>query len=102
MVPQNHVNQDGQVVLNISPNAVKDYSMDDEGLSFSARFGGVPTDIYVTFPAILGIYAKENQQGMIFDPHAEPDNTPPPPKGRKKTKASPSASVERPNLRIVK
>ena len=102
MVPQNHVNQDGQVVLNISPNAVKNYSMDDEGLSFSARFGGVPTDIYVTCPAILGIYAKENQQGMIFDPRAESDNTPPPPKGSKKKKNSPPASAERPNLRVVK
>ena len=100
IVPQDHVNQDGQVVLNISPNAIKDYSISDQGLSFSARFGGVPTDIYVTCSAILGIYAKENQQGMIFDSRVEPEE--PPPKGRKKGKVAPDTDVDRPNLRIVK
>jgi len=102
MVPQDYVNQEGQVVLNISPSAVKDYFIDNEGLAFSTRFGGVPTDIYVTCAAILGIYAKENQQGMIFDPQAEPQG--PPPKGgrsRKKPKADPDNNT-RPSLRIVK
>ena len=101
MVPQDYVNQEGQVVLNVSPNAVKDYAIDNTGLSFSARFGGVPTDIYVTCSAILGIYAKENQQGMIFDPQVEPDG-PPPPKGEKKQNAPSNTNSKRPNLRIVK
>ena len=100
MVPQNHVNKDGQVVLNISPNAVKDYAIDDQGLSFSARFGGVPTDIYVTCSSILGIYAKENQQGMIFDPQIEPEE--PPPKGGRKSDVSSITVNDKPNLRVVK
>jgi stringent starvation protein B len=100
LVPQSHVNKDGQVVLNISPNAVKDYSINDEGLSFNARFGGIPTDIYVTCAAILGIYAKENQQGMMFDPQLEPEK--PPPKGGKKSKVVSNADIDRPSLRIVK
>ena len=102
MVPQDYVNQDGQVVLNISPGAVKDYALDNTGLSFSARFGGIPTDIYVACSAILGIYAKENQQGMIFDPQSEPDGTPPPPRREKKRSASSNTDKNRPNLRIVK
>jgi stringent starvation protein B len=101
LVPQSHVNKDGQVVLNISPNAVKNYSIDNEGLSFNARFGGVPTDVYVTCSSILGIYAKENQQGMIFDLQSEPEG-PPPPKDRKKPTVSSKTGIDRPSLRIVK
>src|SRR6056297_3317745 len=44
-VPQNFVNKDGQIVLNVSPTAVKDLHIGNEALSFNARFGGVPTDI---------------------------------------------------------
>ena len=100
MVPQDHVNKEGQVVLNISPGAVKDYFINDEGLSFNARFGGISTDIYVTCSAILGIYAKENQQGMIFDSQVGPEELPP--KGGKKGKVAPNTNVDRPGLRIVK
>lgn len=94
-VPQDFVNPDGQVVLNVSPSAVVNYEMNDEALSFRARFGGVPTEIYVPCYAVMGIYAKENQQGMIFE--NEPDNSSPPPKSKK---VDPNAN--RPSLKIVK
>ena len=64
-VPDDYVNN-GQIVLNITPTAVQDLYIDDEGLSFNARFGGVPLDLYVPMVAILAIYAKENGQGMVF------------------------------------
>lgn len=93
-VPQDHVNPDGQIVLNISPTAVSQFVMDGKCLSFSARFSGVPTDIYVPYKAVMGIYAKENQQGMIFDP--EPDDLPEPPAPPK------SNNKSRPSLKVVK
>jgi len=65
-VPEQFV-QDGQIVLNIAPHAVHVFSMDQEAISFSARFGGVSRDIYVPFRALLGIYARENGQGLFFD-----------------------------------
>lgn len=99
LVPQDYVNPDGQVVLNISPSAVVDFQMDDRHLSFRARFGGVPTDIYVPCRAVMGIYAKENQQGMVFEPEPEPENTPP---SRKSTKSKSSSDKERPSLKVVK
>lgn len=99
MVPQDYVNPDGQVVLNISPSAVMDCSMGDESLNFRARFSGVPTDIFVPCHAIMGIYAKENQQGMIFEPEPEPENTPPKGDGSKRDKSS---SQPRPSLKVVK
>ena len=95
-VPQDYVNADGQIVLNISPSAVNDFLMDDHSLSFSARFGGVPTDIFVPSAAIMGIYAKENQQGMIFEAELEPEIPPP---SEPSAKSSPRS---RPSLKVVK
>lgn len=83
LVPSNCINPDGQIVLNVSPSAVSDLVMDDAGLSFSARFGGIASDISVPSAAIMGVYAKENQRGMIFD-HSGPEFSPedPPPVNR--------------------
>lgn len=72
--------QDGQIVLNIVPHAVHQLQMTNDAISFSARFSGASKDIYVPLSAVLGIYAKENGQGLFFDPdeyaHAqESENT---------------------------
>ena len=66
-VPQQFVN-DGQIVLNVVPHAVHMLNMSNDAVTFSARFGGVSRDIYVPINALLGIYAKENGQGLFFDP----------------------------------
>ena len=42
--------------------------MSNDAITFSARFGGVSKDIYVPFNAVLGLYARENGQGLFFDP----------------------------------
>ncbi|SDS08315.1 stringent starvation protein B [Pseudomonas asplenii] len=65
-VPQGFAS-DGQIVLNISPSAVRHLHMDNEAVSFEGRFGGVAHTLYVPIGAILGIYARENGQGMVFD-----------------------------------
>ena len=64
-VPQQSVN-DGQIILNISPQAVVAFHSDNEALSFSARFSGVEQSIFIPMPAILAIYAAENGEGMAF------------------------------------
>lgn len=89
-VPQSYVS-DGQIVLNISPTAVVGLEMGNQFVSFNGRFGGVATDIMVPIKAILGIYARENGQGMVFDSTDEPDNPPDPPPDR-----------VRPSLKVVK
>lgn len=60
----------GQIVLNISPNAVRDLSIDNDGVFFNARFGGVPMDVYVPTLAILAIYTRETNEGMAFGSEA--------------------------------
>ena len=97
-VPQNYV-KDGQIILNISPVAVQGLTISNEGIEFNGRFGGIPTQVYVPTGAVLGIYAKENGQGMIFDTD-DPIPEPPGPK-RRLTDVS-KAKPERPALRIVK
>lgn len=67
MVPEQFI-KDGQIVLNIVPHAVHTLNMDNEAISFSARFGGVSRDVYVPMAAVLGVYARENGQGLFFDP----------------------------------
>ncbi|MHA3058907.1 ClpXP protease specificity-enhancing factor [Acinetobacter sp. ANC 4641] len=59
--------KDGQIVLNTAPHAVHQLHMDNQAISFSARFGGVAQNIYVPFAALIGIYARENGQGLFFD-----------------------------------
>jgi len=107
MVPQEHINKDGQIVLNVAPSAVQGLDLGAEALSFSARFGGIPTDLYVPCSAVLGIYARENGQGMVFEHEPEVDPEPEPPKPTKVSdsgapKAEKSDSDKRPSLRVVK
>lgn len=90
-VPQQFVN-DGQIVLNLAPRAVTGLQLDNTEITFNTRFGGVPTDIYLPVKAVLGIYARENGQGMVFQP--EPDE-----KGKKDN--SKTAGTEKRSLSPV-
>ena len=47
--------------------------MSNDAVTFSARFGGIARDIYVPVYSIIGIYAKENGQGLFFDPNEYSD-----------------------------
>lgn len=76
MVPQEFV-KDGQIVLNISPTAVHNLQMGNEAVEFNGRFGGIPTPVFVPVAAIMGIYARENGQGMVFETE-KPGSEPPP------------------------
>ena len=64
-VPKQYV-ENGQIILNLSPTAVQDLLLDNDWVSFSARFSGQPFSVYVPIKAVLGIYAKENGKGMFF------------------------------------
>lgn len=64
-VPQGFV-KDGQIVLNIGPSAVRNLHMDNDWVTFSARFGGVAHSIEVPIANVLSIYARETGQGMGF------------------------------------
>jgi stringent starvation protein B len=66
-VPMEFVRK-GEIVLNIGPLASNGLRIGNEMIEFAARFGGVSRDIFVPVTAVQAIYARENGQGMTFDP----------------------------------
>lgn len=65
-VPMGYV-KDGEIVLNLNYTAIKDLHIDNDAIVFSARFGGVPHNIYVPMSRVKGVFARENGQGMFFE-----------------------------------
>ena len=58
--------KEGKVVLNIAERAVVRLTIDNEAVSFTARFGGVSQPVYVPISAVLAIYSRETGQGMAL------------------------------------
>lgn len=100
-VPQEFV-RDGQIVLNIAPQAVMGLTIDRQGMRFNARFGGIPMDIFAPLSAILGIYAKENGQGMMFDEEPNPEGDPPDKPRLISSGKKEGGDSDKPSLRVVK
>jgi stringent starvation protein B len=99
-VPSQYVDK-GQVVLNISPSAVKLLELGDTVINFNARFGGVPLDIRVPVVAVMGIYARENGRGMLFPEDEQPDAATDT-EVKVPTEGDAPKSPGRPKLRVVK
>jgi len=66
-VPMAYV-KDGEIVLNINYSATKNLLIGNDAVTFSARFAGAANDLYVPIRAIKGVFARENGQGMFFQP----------------------------------
>ena len=64
-VPMEYV-KNNEIVLNLSMEACHQLQIDNDWISFQARFGGVPRKILVPISHVLAIYARENGQGMSF------------------------------------
>lgn len=64
--------EDGQIVLNIAPGAVRDLVIGNEWTSFTARFNGVVRNLLMPTEAVLGIVTRESRQGMVFPEPAYP------------------------------
>jgi stringent starvation protein B len=100
VVPQQYI-KDGEIVLNVSPNAAMSLQMTNERVMFNGRFGGQPMDVEVPVRAVKAIYARENGQGMAFEPEEPPE--PPPTGGGDDDGADNGGGPgKRPALKIVK
>ena len=71
-VPQ-HAVQDGRIVLNIADRAVGRLRMDNDSLTFSARFGGVSQNVVVPMYAVVALYTRETGQGIRMPDEDPPD-----------------------------
>lgn len=92
-VPMSYV-KDGEIVLNLSAGAVRNLEMGNEFITCSGRFGGVPFELAVPVEAVIGIFAKETGQGLVFQ-----GEEPPPPTSESDSE---EAKPQRPQLRVVK
>lgn len=102
-VPRAYV-KEGKIVLNISLSATQHLQLSNEWVEFRARFSGVVH--FVRFPvnAVLGIYARETGEGMVFSEH---DMSPEPPGGPTPPTPGPGPTTSgdeprRPQLKVVK
>lgn len=103
-VPMEHV-KDGQIVLNIGYDATRNLKIDNDMINFSARFNGTSRELAVPVSAVMGIFAKENGQGMFFkkEEAVAPSETP-------EQDATPVPSAEtpvapprsKPTLKVIK
>ena len=59
--------KDGEIVLNISFDATGNLKMDNEMITFKARFGGIARELAIPVDNVSAIYARENGQGMAFE-----------------------------------
>ncbi len=96
-VPKEHV-KDGKIILNVSYSATRELTLGNDSVRFEARFSGSPRRLAIPVGAVLGIYARETGQGMLFGddgtPGGPPSDAPPPNK--------PPPSDARPKLTVVK
>ncbi|HEY9446046.1 MAG TPA: ClpXP protease specificity-enhancing factor [Burkholderiales bacterium] len=97
-VPQEFV-RDGEIVLNVSYDAVHKLTIGNDAIQFNARFNGVSRECSIPMAAVAGIFARENGQGMFFpEESAAEDDTAPSPD----TPATPTPGGGRPKLQIIK
>ncbi len=86
--------KDGEIVLNLSAGAVHNLELGNEYVTCKGRFGGVPFNIIVPVAAVIGIFAKETGQGLVF----QGEEGQPPSSPLEESKSKPN----RPQLKIVK
>jgi stringent starvation protein B len=96
-VPEAHI-KDGKIVLNVSPTATHALNLGNDAVTFEARFGGVSQQLVVPVAAVLGIYARETGQGMIFGEDDKPES----PDGDAPSPSPPPKSGKRAKLKVIK
>lgn len=97
--------KNGEIVLNVAYDATKKLTINDDLVQFSARFSGVSRECSIPMPAVAGIFARENGQGLFFAPEtqAATDNAVQPASDSGDPPESPSPTPPpRPKLQIVK
>lgn len=62
-IPEGY-DQDGFIILNIAPTAVQGLHIENDNVTFSARFGGIACSISFPIASVAGVYARENNEGL--------------------------------------
>ncbi len=102
--------EDDHIVLNVSWSATRNLLLENELISFEARFSGTPRSVSVPVAAVKGIYARESGQGMMFQDEpatatassAAPEAAQTGGENNSGRDEKPAAKPGKPGLRIVK
>ncbi|MCX8749663.1 ClpXP protease specificity-enhancing factor [Snodgrassella sp. B3088] len=65
-VPLQYV-RDNEIVLNIGAVAAHNLNIDNEWVSFAARFNGISHDIWIPVGHVTSLFARETGEGMGFE-----------------------------------
>ncbi|HEY6598246.1 MAG TPA: ClpXP protease specificity-enhancing factor [Pseudomonadales bacterium] len=76
-VPPGHADN-GRIVLNVSPTAIRNLEITNERIEFDGRFGGRAFHVSAPIDAVMAVYAKETGQGMAFESESRTDQPPTP------------------------
>lgn len=93
--------KEGKIVLNLSESATQRLRLGNDEVEFDARFAGVVHHVRFPVNAVLGVYARETGEGMVF---SEQDLGPDPPKRPTPAEdgGTSSTGTRRPQLKVVK
>ena len=72
-VPSQYVT-DERIVLNVSSMAVRDFTINQEEISFFSKFNGVSRYVKAPTGNVIAVYSKESGEGMQFDLEASASN----------------------------
>jgi len=112
-VPWEYV-EDGKIVLNASPTAIRNIQLENDFVGFEASFGGTSWQIFFPTSAVLALYSPETGQGvyvreegigmMVNEGETEDDLDPKPTKNNdeKPTSQAPDNKKKGPGLRLIK
>jgi len=105
--------RDGQIVLNLGPDATHQLMMGNEHITFQARFAGVAHSLSIPVANVVAVYARENGHGLAFeleeeagvdaalDRETEAQRTSPAP-GAETAASPPDPQPPRGHLKVVK
>lgn len=95
-VPMQYV-RDNEIMLNIGATATQNLQIDNDWISFSARFSGQAHDIWIPVGHVLSLFARETGEGMGFELEAYRPDTPP-----ENTSAETAPRPAKKGLKLVK
>ncbi|MBK2028432.1 ClpXP protease specificity-enhancing factor [Francisella noatunensis] len=64
VVPNNYIDEDNKILLDLSPQAIQNSDIGDNHISFDATFDGEPISINIPIESVLEVFSKETEQGM--------------------------------------
>jgi len=64
-VPREYTHN-GRIILNIHPRSIDGLIVDEDGVSFMARFNGVSRPVVLPADSVLALYSRETNQGAAF------------------------------------